>query len=598
MSVKVLPEAVAAKIAAGEVIERPASVLKELIENSLDAGASRVSVSAEKAGKALIRVNDDGAGMSPEDLRLSVMRHSTSKIAAFEDLDSLSTYGFRGEALFSALAVSRLRITTCRAGDEAASFIEGDSGELRAEGKAPPARGTTVEVRDLFFNVPARLKFLRGDHSERAHLIRAVEEAALANPGVSFSLEVDGAEVFSLKADKGPWETACLARARELLGGKVAEGLTALEQNAGELSLRALFSLPDSLYATRQNQFFFVNRRPVSSKTLQQALYRGYDIMRGGKHPACAVYLDLPPAEVDVNIHPRKADVKFRAEGAVFKFVSGAVNSRLLKTQRASAAIDPGAASAGDPMRHGVPAQSAAPSAETRGVFGAGEPPAGTAETESVAGSLFAAETAPGESGPSWYRPPVNYLGQLSKSYLVFESGGGLLVVDQHAAQERVLFERYMDELVLGKIRVQPLVIPVSVELSASQAENIMRWQDWLKGAGFEIGRSGPTHMLLHATPALFYFSQEAAQELFGYLSEVLGEPSRSDEALKRSTIATMACKKSVKARDFLKPQEAQRLIEDLKAAKDSFHCPHGRPTLFHIGRPELASRFQRTTVI
>ncbi len=595
MSVKVLPEAVAAKIAAGEVIERPSSVLKELIENALDAGASRVSVSVEKAGKALIRVNDDGAGMSPEDLRLSVMRHSTSKISAFEDLDVLDTYGFRGEALFSALAVSRLKMTTCRAGDDAASFIEGDSGEIRAEGKAAPARGTTVEVRDLFFNVPARLKFLRSDPSERAHLIRVVEEAALANPGVSFSLETDGAEVFSLKADKGPWESACLARARELLGGKVAEGLTALEVRAGELSLRALFSLPDSLYATRQNQFFFVNRRPVSSKTLQQALYRGYDIMRGTKHPACALYLDLPPAEVDVNIHPRKADVKFRAEGAVFKFVSGAVNSRLLKTQRASVAIDPGAA----PAREGS-TEASSPSAEVRAVFGTGQPPArpGAADAESVTDALFAAEPATGDSGPSWYQPPVNYLGQLSKSYLVFESGGGLLVVDQHAAQERVLFEKYMDELVLGRIRVQPLVIPVSVELSASQAENIMRWQDWLKGAGFEIGRSGPTHMLLHATPALFYFSQDAAQELFGYLSEVLGEPSKSDEALKRNTIATMACKKSVKARDFLKPQEAQRLIEDLKAARDSFHCPHGRPTLFHIGRPELARKFQRTTVI
>ncbi|MDT8285868.1 MAG: DNA mismatch repair endonuclease MutL [Elusimicrobiales bacterium] len=360
MSVKVLPEEVAAKIAAGEVIERPSSVLKELIENSIDAGASRVSVSAEKAGKALIRVNDDGAGMSPEDLRLSVMRHSTSKIASFEDLDALDTYGFRGEALFSALAVSRLKITTCRAGDEAASFIEGDSGVIKAEGKAAPACGTTVEVRDLFFNVPARLKFLRGDPSERAHLIRVAEEAALANPGVSFSLEVDGAEIFSLKADGGPWESACLARAKELLGGKVAEGLTALELKAGELSLRALFSLPDSLYATRQNQFFFVNRRPVSSKTLQQALYSGYDIMRGGKHPACALYLDLSAAEVDVNIHPRKADVKFRAEGAIFKFVSGAVNARLLKTQRASVAIDPGASPARDE------AAAPAPAAEVR----------------------------------------------------------------------------------------------------------------------------------------------------------------------------------------------------------------------------------------
>ena len=216
---------------------------------------------------------------------------------------------------------------------------------------------------------------------------------------------------------------------------------------------------------------------------------------------------------------------------------------------------------------------------------------------DQLAVSLAAVQQENGGT-PNWYLPPISYLGQIAKSYLLFESGGGLLVMDQHAAQERILFEKYLEEFSKGSIKVQPLMLPVSAELSRSQIETVLKWKEWLDKAGFEIERFGATTLRLHSTPALFYFTPEALTEFLGYLTEVLGEPEKASEDLKRNTVATMACKKSVKAHDFIKPQEALRLIEDLKSAKDSFHCPHGRPTLFYISPSEIARKFQRTNII
>lgn len=591
--IRVLPEEVIAKIAAGEVIERPASVLKELLENAVDAGAARISVDIKKAGKKLIRVHDDGRGMGPEDLKLSLSRHSTSKIQTFEDLDSISTFGFRGEALYSIFAVSKLTLTSFRAGAETGYSVSGEGGKIISETRTPPVKGTAVEVADLFFNTPARAKFLKSEPSERAQLIRTVEEAALANLDIGFTLTIDGNELFSMPPGGDDFWTALNDRAAVIFGKNVFEGLIKMEGRNPAVSVYGLISKPGSLSATRVNQHFFVNRRPVSSRVLQQALYRSYDTMRGDKHPACALFLDLKPADFDVNIHPQKKDVKFAGETEVFKKVSSTVHSEILKRQTASVSLD----------AHGAAGAPAA-AAEPRGAGTAGiafQP----AEAVTAAADLFDSDTlrlepVPPENGetPNWYAPPVSYLGQIAKSYLLFESGGGLLVVDQHAAQERILYEKYLEEFSKGAIKVQPLMLPVSVELSRSQIETVLKWKDWLDKAGFEIEHFGKTTMLLHSTPALFYFTPEALSEFLGYLAEVLGEPEKAAEDLKRNIVATMACKKSVKARDFLKAQEAIRLIEDLKNTRDSFHCPHGRPTLFHISRSEIARKFQRSTPI
>ncbi|MFA6434040.1 MAG: DNA mismatch repair endonuclease MutL [Elusimicrobiales bacterium] len=583
--IQLLPEEVISKIAAGEVIERPASVLKELLENAVDAGATRITVDIKKAGKRLIRVNDDGKGMDLEDLKLSVGRHATSKIRTFEDLDAIATFGFRGEALYSIFAVSKLAITSFRPGAETGHSISGEGGRLLSEAKTPPVKGTTVEVSDLFFNTPARAKFMKSEPSERAHLIRTVEEAALANLNTGFTLAIDGTEIFSLPPGGEDFWAALKDRAGVILGKNIHQGLIKVEGRNPAISIYGLISRPDSLSATRLNQLFFVNKRPVTSRVAQQALYRGYDTMRGDKHPACVLFLDLDPADFDVNIHPQKKDVKFASEGEIFRKISSTVYNELLKKQTASVALTEPAAG---------------------GASGAAEPGAGQSGETSVQGpDLFSRETlqlepCSQENGetPNWYLPPISYLGQIAKSYLLFESGGGLLVMDQHAAQERILFEKYLEEFSSGSIKVQPLMLPVSVELPRSQIETVLKWKDWLDKAGFEIERFGAATLRLHSTPALFYFTPEALSEFLGYMAQVLGEPEKASEDLKRNTVATMACKKSVKAHDYIKPPEALRLITDLKGTRDSFHCPHGRPTLFYISPSEIARKFQRTNII
>ncbi len=585
--IKVLPEDVVSKIAAGEVIERPASVLKELIENSLDAGASRVDIEIKKAGRGLIRVHDDGRGMDREDLRLALGRHATSKLGAFDDLYSLATFGFRGEALYSVFAVSRLKLTSFKAGADSGYSIEGEGGKVIAELPAPPVKGTTIEAADLFFNTPARAKFMKSDAAERSHLIRAVEEAALASPGVSFRLVIDGAGILDLPSlPGGMWENL-KNRAAVIFGKGVYGGLARVESKTPGMAVYGLVSRPDALASTRVNQHFFVNRRPVSSALLRQALYRGYGHMLTGRHPACALFVELDPGAFDANIHPQKRDVKFSSENEIFKTVSGCVYEELLSKQTAAVALAPeaGAKPFSAPDVPAYREAGAAPSAaaETGGLFDAASSvPAGPA-----AGAAPAAA--------DWRAHDLSYLGQLAKSYLLFETDAGLLVVDQHAAQERVLFEKYLGEFDKGSVKVQPLLVPLETELSRSQMETVLKWKDWLKSAGFEVEQRGPSVALLRAAPALFYFTQPAFAEFLGYLSEVLGEPEKAAEDMKRNIIATMACKKSIKAHDFVKPQEALRLMEDLRGTKDSFHCPHGRPTLFFLSGADLARRFQRS---
>ncbi|MDD5209054.1 MAG: DNA mismatch repair endonuclease MutL [Elusimicrobiales bacterium] len=605
--IKVLPEDVVSKIAAGEVIERPASVLKELIENSLDAGASKIEIEIRKAGRGLIRVHDDGRGMDREDLRLSLGRHATSKLNVFEDIYSLATFGFRGEALYSIFAVSRLKITSFRAGAESGYAIEGEGGRVIAELPAPPVKGTTIEAADLFFNTPARAKFMKSDASERAQLIKTVEEAALANLGVSFRLVIDGAEILSLPTlPGGLWENL-KSRSASIFGKSTYGGMARVEGKTTGMAVYGFASRPDALCATRVNQHFFVNRRPVSSALLRQAFYRGYGHMLSGRHPACAIFVELDPGSFDANIHPQKRDVKFSGENEIFKTISNTIYEELLSKQTAAVNMTApaGEVKFGSPdvpayREAAAPPQAAAGPGSVQdrtGQYNSSLPPLSGNGT----GGLFDqhAAAAPQPAVPAdWRGHELKYLGQLAKSYLLFECEAGLLVVDQHAAQERVLFEKYLDEFSKGAVRVQPLLVPLETELSRSQMETVLKWRDWLKTAGFEIDQRGPAVALLRATPALFYFTQPAFSEFLGYLSEVLGEPEKAAEDMKRGIIATMACKKSIKAHDFVKPQEAMRLMEDLKKAKDGYHCPHGRPTLFHLSGSDIARRFQRSAAL
>jgi len=584
MPVKVPPPEIVSLIAAGEVIESPASVLKELLENALDAGADSINIDVKKAGKELIRINDNGSGMSEEDLQMSVLRHATSKITSYEDLHRLSSYGFRGEALYSVFAVSRLKISSWNGKSGAGTILTGEGGDLSGLklSPAPPVKGSTVEICDLFFNTPVRMKFLKKDASLKASLIRVVEDFALARPQTSFAFKLDGREIFNFPGGRDAGAVLDF-RVRKILAGKTSEKLIKLSSERDGIKFSALISDPVNLIASRTSQYTFVNGRSVENRILQQAVYKAYEHLRNGRHPAWIIFLETPGDRVDVNIHPQKREIKFSDENFVFEFVHRTVSEGLLKKQ------SPPSLSAGN----------TAPSSATQG---AAVPDLDFVSEKSNNLSTYNQEdfldhVYKNEDAPLWHNPPITFVGQLFDSLLLFQTRKSLLLVDQHAAVERIMFEKYAEDFNKNMIQVQALLLPVSVEMSPAQAENILRWKDWLKKAGFEINRSGPGAVTVYSTPSVFYFTPDALSDFLSYLSEILGNPDKVPEELKRDSIATLACKKSIKARDKITKDSALKIIEDLKDCADSLHCPHGRPTILELTLDELVRKFGRTSI-
>ncbi len=623
--IKVLDEETASRIAAGEVIERPAGVLKELLENSIDAGARQVHIDLEGGGRELIRIHDDGCGMTPADLAASVLRHATSKITRFEDLNELHTFGFRGEALYSVAAVSKMTLTSCTEGGEG-SRLEVAGGKVLSQSPAPAVRGTTVEIRDLFYNVPARLKFLKSVSYERACLLKIVEESALANLSVEYTVLSSGREVYRLPSQTGSLQQAVLARARCILGEEAGAGLVFKE--FADLGLRIFITPPDKLVASRDLQFMFVNRRPVESKTVQQAVYKAYQNVRPkDRHPAFLLYMDLDPASFDVNIHPQKRDIRFADEHAMFAAVSKAVaetvfsSARPVQIQvRAPQAAAPAApraplppwpemtpapqASAGlfepEPGEvRGVPA-APAPEFAPQAVFTARETedpvPYRAVSSEFAAPSAVhsSVPAAAAESSPAWWHGPYHYLGQLEKTYLLFENPEGLVLIDQHAAQERVLFEHYLTAFEERKVQVQELIFPIHVDLPPSNAESLMSWAPWLKEAGFDLTQFSPRTVLVNTVPSLLRFKEDDMKAFVQSLAQIVGDPAKASEQLKRNMVALLACKKAIKAHDQISAAEAEGLLENMKKCKDGMHCPHGRPCVAVLRTKDIAKLFGR----
>ncbi len=626
-NIRVLDEKTAGKIAAGEVIERPAGVLKELLENAVDAGATSINVDIEGSGRTLIRINDNGCGMSAEDLALSVLRHATSKIRAFDDLASLNTFGFRGEALYSAAAVSRMTLTSCVAGG-AGNRLELHAGKVVSQSPAPAIQGTTVEIRDLFYNVPARLKFLKSDSYERACLLKVIEESALANLRVGYRVTVNGRNVYDFPAETGDLEEAVVSRAKQILGEEVAQSLLCKEFD--EMGLKLFLTPADKLVSVRDMQYVFVNRRPIDSKTVQQAIYKAYQNVRGkDRHPAFVIYMTLDPSDFDVNIHPQKRDIRFVNENKVFGFLMHAAGDTIFTNAR--------------PVEVSVPAPTvdlpkpAQPAAEM--LFTAQASPMETfaqtvakenrtaafapksnylmRETEEPADYVArpAAEQKPvqplypaaqeeeppakqaeltGEDTPAWYQGPYRYLGQLQKSYLLFENPQGLVLIDQHAAQERVLFEHYLDAFEKREVKVQKLLFPIHVDLPPSNAETLLSWAQWLKAAGFEVEAFSARTVLVRTMPHMIRFKEDDMKEFIVSLSQVVGDPSKSTETLKRKMVAMLACKKAIKAHDQISAAEAEGLLENMKKCKDGMHCPHGRPCVAQLNMKQVDKLFGR----
>ena len=606
--IKVLDFLTSSKIAAGEVIERPAGVLKELIENSLDAGASAINIDIVNAGKKLIRVNDNGTGIKEEDLKTALLRHSTSKISKFDDLNNLHTFGFRGEALFSIAAVSRLTLTSFQEGSKG-SQIKAEGGKILHQTIAPEIKGTTVEVENLFYNTPARLKFLKTDSVERSHLLTIAEEAALANLNISFKIKTDNTLVYNLASVQAN-EDGLRQRASQIIGKETAKDLLYLEDNS--FGFKALISPAHKLCASRNLQYFFINKRPVTCKVLQQALFKAYQPFRAqNKYPSAIIYLTLNPADFDVNIHPQKREVKFAFENDIFNFLYKTLSKKLLETQD-RAEITLAKPAAVPPKNTNNIAHKTFESKPNLNVAAelsallktAPVPDLKTYEHEEPALYNFdepkkqetteELQTVPTEKQPSWWHGPYKYLGQLHNSYLLFEDCDGLLIIDQHAAQERIYFEEFCNLISKGEVARQPLMFPLNIDLPASKLETVLNWESFLRETGFEVSKFSGTVLLVSSTPALLKMGEKEIKDFILSFAETAGNPLKADNEFRHKFIATKACKKAVKAGEVLNETEALALLENLKTCQDALHCPHGRPTMLNLTLAEISKEIGR----
>jgi DNA mismatch repair protein MutL len=604
--IRILPAELAEQIAAGEVVERPASVAKELVENALDAGARKIEVTLEAGGRRLLRVVDDGCGMSPEEARLALRRHATSKLRAAEDLWSLATFGFRGEALPSIASVSRLKLQTKTPGGVAGFRLVLEAGrEVEARETGMPD-GTQIEVSDLFFNTPVRLKFLKAEATESGNVADVLLRLALANPGVHFRLRSDDRLVLDL-----PPVALLGERVRSALGRR---GTGVLHEALGEengVRVQAMVAAPEEAANTPRNTFLYVNRRSVRDRSLLSALGLAYgELLERGRYPLGVLFLEVPGQEVDVNVHPQKLEVRFaRAQevAAAVRHIVGAAIARAPWLVPARIAYDVPPAGAGEgardrPWSSGTSGSwslkdvAARAAAGQRGFANApvevSLPPPLDPEPPSLPSEPGAAEM--GGQG-SFFRD-LTYVGQVHRTYLVCEAPGELLLVDQHAAHERLTFQRLRRAFRARQVPQQRLLFPVQVELDeAAQASvDSDAAQTLLAGLGFEVEGWGGRRLVLRAVPELL--KDADPQPLLLDALHGLGEGphlSEAEEALDH-LFATLACHGSRRAGDAMAREEAEALLAALDASDFRSHCPHGRPVLVRLPLSELERRFGR----
>ncbi len=570
MSIKVLAPEVASRIAAGEVVERPASVVKELLDNSLDAGATQIAVEVQGGGVRLIRVVDNGAGIPPEEVGLAFERFATSKVATTEDLESISSLGFRGEALPSIAAVSEVTMVTRSKDELAGVFVNLKEGAILQKAKRGSPPGTTVTVRNLFRNVPARLKFLKSTATENSHVSQLVTQYSLAFPEVRFVLVIDGRTTFRSSGS---------GNLREVLGAVYgAENAKLMLQvqardKEDPLSpqVNGAITPPALTRATRGYMSFFVNRRWVQSRMLTYAVEEAYrDLLMTGRHPITVVNISLPAQELDVNVHPAKSEVRFRHEREVFAAVQQAVRDTLV-AQAPMPTLDT--------LYRPQPAQT--PSPEPLPAFDADleetivrHPPSAPASTETIARAL----------------PILRVVGQLVNTYIISEGPDGMYLVDQHAAHERILFERIRSQQQRKSVEVQGLLQPVTAELTVRQQELLDLHSEALSEYGFGIEHFGERTYLIRSVPAMLQ-GQNVAQSLTELL-DFLGEGAKSDW---REEIAiSLACHGAVRAGQTLSQGEMQDLIRQLEQTAQPRSCPHGRPTMIHLSAAQLEKGFGR----
>jgi DNA mismatch repair protein MutL len=590
------------QIAAGEVIERPAAAVKELIENAVDARASSISVVIEQGGRGLIRVSDDGIGMSASDLRLAVERHATSKLPT-DDLTRIATLGFRGEALPSIGAVSRLTITSRTQQDDVGTELRVDAGRIDGVRPAPMVRGTRVEVRDLFYATPARLKFLKGDRAEAQAVAQAMKRLAMAQPAVRFSLTGDGVSSIDLSAGTAD-EAGQLARLGQILGRDFRDNAVRILSARGPLAISGFASLPTYNRATPQEQYLFVNGRPVRDKLLLGAVRGAYhDMIASDRHPVIALFVEMDPADVDVNVHPAKAEVRFREPAAVRSLMVGALREALtMAGHRASTTLR---ADMLDSFTGNMTAPGAAyqrpsylpRSPGTNGAMRGWAQPHGfgeSAQAQFEGAERPAAPVMPQSETASTAHPLGAARAQLHGTYVLAETSDGFVLVDQHAAHERLVYERLKRQRAEAGVSRQILLIPEIVELSADDIASLLDHAAALTDLGLVVEPFGPGAVAIREVPASMVASGTGA--LVRDLAETLGSLGGPVmlEAAADLVLKTIACHHSVRAGRALKPDEMNALLREMEATPGAGQCNHGRPTYVELKLKDVERLFGR----
>ena len=586
MTIRILPPDLVNRIAAGEVVERPASAVKELVENAVDAGARRIDIALRDGGRGLISVVDDGIGMSPDEMALALERHATSKLAD-DDLLHIATLGFRGEALAAIGAVSRLTLTSRPAGADSAFAIAVEAGAKSAAKPAAHAVGTRVEIRDLFFATPARLKFLKAARTERDHAVAAVTRLAMAHPEIAFSLADDGRELISLNAESG--DSARLARLARIMGRDFRDNAVALDATREGFRLVGHVGLPTLSRGNGQRQYLFVDGRPVQDRLFLGAVRAAYrDLLARDRYPLVAVFLETQAGAVDVNVHPAKTEVRFRDTGLVRGLIVGAIRQALATaghrtaTTVANAAL--GAVRPGSlPYSGGghVPAGLAAAAVEFQGPPGLdlAAAPSGVAAFEDSAARDYPLGAA---------------RAQLHRNYIVAQTADGLVIVDQHAAHERLVYERIKSALAAGSAPRQGLLIPEIVELDATEAEGLCARAEELAALGLVVEPFGRGAVAVRETPASLGVTDTAGlvRDLAADIAE-MGRTTVLNDRLEE-VCATMACHSSVRAGRVLNGAEMNALLREMEATPNSGQCGHGRPTYVELKLADIEKLFGR----
>ncbi|MCW8926860.1 MAG: DNA mismatch repair endonuclease MutL [Xanthomonadales bacterium] len=588
MPIRQLPELLINQIAAGEVVERPSSVVKELIENSLDAGARSIQVVLEKGGRRLIQVTDDGCGIAKDELTLALERHATSKIASLDELEKVASMGFRGEALPSVASVSRMVVSSRTTDGPHAWQLKVDNGKPGDVTPASGAGGTRVEVRDLFYNVPARRKFLRTERTEFSHVDEMVKRFSLARADVAFQLQHNNRTVRQFPAIDEDGDMR--VRLEAVLGAEFVEHALAIDEQRGVFGLRGWVAEPRYNRAQADRQYFFVNGRVIRDRLVAHAIRQAFrDVLFHGRHPAFVLYLEMPPAGVDVNVHPQKHEVRFRDSRSVHDFIFSTLNHSL-------AGVGAGAPRPGSMVSEPRPPGRAIDRAASQGSV-----PLNVAEqiqsytqlvSSAAGGAAGTAVKTPADDGEV---PPLGYaLAQLHGVYILAQNQHGLVLVDMHAAHERITYERFKTGLQQDGIRSQNLLVPVTVHVSEREADMVEKHAEDLEILGITCDRAGPQTVRVRKVPTLL---QQA--DMAGLLQDVLSELASDGKSLKLETemdevLASMACHGSVRANRSLNLAEMNALLRDMERTERAAQCNHGRPTWVQLDMQNLDRLFLR----